>query len=79
MSGCMYQVLYMAIHSVKKKNPIKKAGKEGTPVQIHCKNFQILEVVIPRAVDAVHVVESIKHFSFPAELEDLYAFQYRPE
>ena len=69
----------MAIHSVKKKTPIKKAGKEGTPVQIHCKNFQILEVVIPRAVDAVHVVESIKHFSFPSDLEDLYAFQYRPE
>eukprot|EP00039_Didymoeca_costata_P008766 m.115991 g.115991 ORF g.115991 m.115991 type:complete len:742 (+) comp14223_c0_seq3:109-2334(+) len=74
-TGHEIYTLYMVIHSVKKE----KLTKEGTPIIVDCKNFQLLEFLIPRAVDAHHVLESIKHFSFPQKLEDLYAFSYKPD
>eukprot|EP00041_Stephanoeca_diplocostata_P036004 m.1294940 g.1294940 ORF g.1294940 m.1294940 type:complete len:210 (+) comp24789_c2_seq22:242-871(+) len=72
-------VLYMTIHSVKKKGVVKKGKKEYTSIEIHGKDFQILLLLIPRAIDALHVFESLNHFSFPEKLEDLYAFQYQPD
>lgn len=87
------QVLYMTIASVKKGSPVKRGGREGTPIEVHCKDFQvqlhcqfpqaapccfqfpilthgstqILNFLIPRAVDAAHVHESLTKFSLPGK------------
>jgi len=68
--------LYMVVHNVKAKKKLKTGVY---PIIINCKNFQTLEYHIPREIDAIHVQDSISHFSFPDNLEDLYAFVYRPE
>ena len=111
------QTLYMVIHSVK----MKQKTRHGVQINVFCKNFQVLEYIVPREVDAIHICESMKHFSFPGtwacppgagagaaanrraapravrvaagtnqpdtagssvfaeKVEDLYAFQYRPD
>ena len=66
----------MVVHNVKAKKKLKTGVY---PIIINCKNFQTLEYHIPREIDAIHVQDSISHFSFPDNLEDLYAFVYRPE
>eukprot|EP00035_Acanthoeca_spectabilis_P023972 m.451804 g.451804 ORF g.451804 m.451804 type:complete len:782 (-) comp20213_c0_seq1:177-2522(-) len=78
-TGCETMVLYMTIASVKKGSPVKRGGREGTPIEVHCKDFQILNFLIPRAVDAAHVHESLTKFSLPVKLDELYAFQYLPD
>eukprot|EP00038_Savillea_parva_P000911 m.99883 g.99883 ORF g.99883 m.99883 type:complete len:823 (-) comp10322_c0_seq1:319-2787(-) len=78
-TGLETMVLYMTISSVKKGSMEKRGGAEGVPIEVHCKDFQILTFLIPRSVDAIHVYESLMKFSLPVKTEELYAFQYLPD
>jgi hypothetical protein len=59
------QVLYMTISKVSKGSTGRHKGKEFTPVEVHCKDFQILIFHIPRAIDAIHVADTLTHFALP--------------
>lgn len=71
------QVLYMTIHEVKKLPALPTGG--GTPLEITCKNFQNISLVVPRESDAQSVYDALTRLALPARLEDLYAFAYRPD
>uniref|UniRef100_A0A8C5ACL4 Myotubularin related protein 7a n=1 Tax=Gadus morhua TaxID=8049 RepID=A0A8C5ACL4_GADMO len=50
----------------------------GSPLLIHCKNFQVLHFVFPQEQDCVHIQASLQRLSQPEQYEELYCFSYKP-
>lgn len=58
------QVLHSLVCSVEKQS----ASASGCPLLIHCKNFQVLNFVIPRERDCHDVHLSLQRLSQPGKL-----------
>ncbi|XP_014670869.1 PREDICTED: myotubularin-related protein 6-like [Priapulus caudatus] len=50
----------------------------GSPLQIRCKTFHCVTFVIPRERDCQDVYTALLRLSRPLNIEELYAFHYRP-
>lgn len=67
-------VLHHHIFSVEKL-PLTATG---CPLNIRCKNFHQLHLVLPRERECQDVHQSLMRLSQPEKLEELYAFLYNP-
>ncbi|XP_028932179.1 myotubularin-related protein 7 isoform X2 [Ornithorhynchus anatinus] len=68
-------VLHSQISSIEKQ--ATTAG--GSPLLIRCKNFQILQLVIPQERDCHDVHISLMRLARPVKYEELYCFSFNPK
>ena len=68
-------VQYMTIQSVEIRNKTAR----GQHITIECKDFRTLDLIIADEAVALSVVDSLRAISFPTAMNQVYAFQYRPE
>ncbi|CAM4613452.1 unnamed protein product [Leuciscus chuanchicus] len=55
-----------------------KASQSGYPLLIHCKNFQVIQFIIPQESDCHDVYISLSRLSRPEKYEELYCFSFNP-
>uniref|UniRef100_A0A3P8ZU59 Myotubularin related protein 7a n=1 Tax=Esox lucius TaxID=8010 RepID=A0A3P8ZU59_ESOLU len=65
-------VLHSLVFSVEKQ----ASTTTGCPLLVRCKNFQVLQFVIPQERDCHDVHVSLLHLSRPEHYEELYCFSY---
>ncbi|XP_010620105.1 myotubularin-related protein 7, partial [Fukomys damarensis] len=51
----------------------------GCPLLIHCKNFQIIQLIIPQERDCHDVYISLIRLAKPVKYEELYCFSFNPK
>ncbi|KAM7389427.1 hypothetical protein PAMP_023408 [Pampus punctatissimus] len=66
-------VLHSLVYSVE-----KATTTSGCLLVIHCKNFQVLQFVIPQERECYDVHLSLQRLSQPESYEELYCFSYKP-
>ncbi|XP_053180339.1 myotubularin-related protein 7a [Scomber japonicus] len=66
------------LHSLVSSVEKQAATTSGCPLVIHCKNFQVLQFVIPREQDCHDVHLSLQRLSQPESYEELYCFSFKP-
>lgn len=67
-------VLHSLVCSVEKE----ASSGSGNNLIIHCKNFQVLQFVIPQEQDCQDILLSLQRLSQPESYEELYCFAYKP-
>ncbi|XP_047441806.1 myotubularin-related protein 7a [Mugil cephalus] len=67
-------VLHSLVSSVEKQ----VATASGCPLLIHCKNFQVLHLIISREQECHDVHLSLQRLCQPESFEELYCFSYKP-
>ncbi|XP_016101254.1 myotubularin-related protein 7-like [Sinocyclocheilus grahami] len=55
-----------------------KASQSGYPLLIHCKNFQVMQLIISQESDCHNVYTSLSRLSRPEKYEELYCFSFNP-
>ncbi|KAG1929130.1 myotubularin-related protein 7a [Pimephales promelas] len=55
-----------------------KASQSGYPLLIHCKNFQVIQFIIPQETDCHDVYISLSRLSRQEKYEELYCFSFNP-
>uniref|UniRef100_A0AAV2ML69 Myotubularin phosphatase domain-containing protein n=1 Tax=Knipowitschia caucasica TaxID=637954 RepID=A0AAV2ML69_KNICA len=69
-------VLHSLVSSVEKQSP--SSSPSGASLMVHCKNFQLLQFVIPEEQDCQDILLSLRRLSQPESYEELYCFAYKP-
>ncbi|XP_068596117.1 myotubularin-related protein 7-like [Brachionichthys hirsutus] len=79
-AGSETWVLHSLVCSVEKKLSVSAASSasSGCPMRIRCKNFQVLNLVLPGERDCHSVFLSLQRLSQPETYEELYCFSYQP-
>ncbi|KAG5263417.1 hypothetical protein AALO_G00264620 [Alosa alosa] len=68
-------ILHSLVCLVERQPPMDS----GHPLRVHCKNFQVLQLIIPQETDCHEVHMSLLRLSQPERYEDLYCFSYNPK
>ncbi|XP_057206051.1 myotubularin-related protein 7a [Triplophysa rosa] len=72
--GSELWVLHSLVCNVVKQ----KTSQSGYPLQIHCKNFQVMQFIIPQESDCHDIYISLSRLSRPENYEELYCFSFHP-
>ncbi|KAB5571298.1 hypothetical protein PHYPO_G00223370 [Pangasianodon hypophthalmus] len=67
-------VLHSLVCNIKKQSPTTL----GCPLLIQCKNFQLIQLIIPQESDCNDVFMSLLRLSRAERYEDLYCFSFKP-
>ncbi|KAE8629675.1 hypothetical protein XENTR_v10000566 [Xenopus tropicalis] len=67
-------ILYSQISSIEKQ----ATATSGCPILIHCKNFQVIQLIIPQERDCHDIYLSLVRLSRPVKYEELYCFSFKP-
>ncbi|XP_052010937.1 myotubularin-related protein 7a isoform X2 [Xyrauchen texanus] len=67
-------VLHSLVNNVVKQ----KASQSGYPLLVHCKNFQLIQFIIPQESFCHDVFISLMRLSKPEKYEELYCFSFNP-
>ncbi|KAK7899490.1 hypothetical protein WMY93_020343 [Mugilogobius chulae] len=70
-------VLHSLVSSLEKSSS-SSSSSSGVSLMIHCKNFQLLQFVIPEEQDCQDILLSLQRLSQPESYEELYCFAYKP-
>ncbi|CAH2300283.1 myotubularin-related 7 isoform X1 [Pelobates cultripes] len=68
-------ILHSQISSIEKQATIAT----GCPLLIRCKNFQVIQLLIPQERDCHDIYASLVRLSRPVKYEELYCFSFNPK
>nr|XP_033800110.1 myotubularin-related protein 7 isoform X1 [Geotrypetes seraphini] len=68
-------ILHSHISSIEKQ----AATISGCPLLIHCKNYQLIQIIIPQERDFHDLYISLVRLSQPVKYEELYCFSFNPK
>ncbi|XP_068134732.1 myotubularin-related protein 7 isoform X1 [Hyperolius riggenbachi] len=68
-------ILHSQISSIEKQ----ATTATGCPLLLRCKNFQVLQIIIPQERDCHDIYMSLARLSRPVKYEELYCFSFNPK
>ncbi|KAL2077420.1 hypothetical protein ACEWY4_026924 [Coilia grayii] len=68
-------ILYSLVCLVERQAPTDN----GYPLRVHCKNFQVIQLIFAEEGECHEVHAALLHLSRPERYEDLYCFAYNPK